>query len=165
MERKIVVEKSQAWVGYVLLVLCAGGFLAARSAIPVADEGADSQIVMTRAAAIALLLITLALGSWGVWLLSHDRPTVIGFGILCVLAAGPTLLGAGLNLADFLSNTGYNNFGALILIYIGRTALLAATALPIGYLVWFTVRRRRASGASTLDPNPNPNPPRNPGSA
>jgi len=77
---------------------------------------------------------------------------VLGFVFL--LVAGPTLLGAIVNLTDLLSATGYNAFGALIIIMIGNSVLPFGAVLALLIAVWSAVRQLRARRAARTPPPP-----------
>ena len=87
----------------------------------------------------------MAAGAVGAWLLVPERRLAVVLGLGFLLVAGPTLLGAIVNLTDFLSATGYNAFGALI-IMVGNSVLPFGAVLALLIAGWSAVRQLRRRG-------------------
>ena len=137
-------QRFKAVAGYAALLLSAVGYLVCRIVlIGYMESGVG--VVETVPIGIALGVLAVAAGAVGAWLLVPERRLAVVLGFVFLLAAGPTLLGAIVNLTDFLSATGYNAFGALI-IMVGNSVLPFGAVLALLIAGWSAVRQLRRRG-------------------
>lgn len=142
-----------AIAGYAALLVSAVGYLVCRIVlIGYMESGVG--VVETVPIGIALGVLAVAAGAVGAWLLVPEPRVALVLGFVFLLVAGPTLLGAIVNLTDFLSATGYNAFGALIIIMVGNSVLPFGAVLALLIAVWSAVRQLRARRAPSTPPPP-----------
>lgn len=139
--------------GYAALLVSAVGYLVCRIAL-VGYMESGVGVVETVPIGIALGALAVASGAVGAWLLVPERGVALVLGFVFLLVAGPTLLGAIVNLTDFLSATGYNAFGALIIIMVGNCVLPFGAVLALLIAGWSAVRQLRARRAPRIPPPP-----------
>ncbi|RBP61404.1 hypothetical protein DFO66_12213 [Brevibacterium sanguinis] len=91
----------------------------------------DPEVVPALSCGLILAIAAVAFGVIGVWLLVPEGYMVAVAAVCFLLLARPTMLGAALDLIDYLSASGYANFGALIILWIGNTILLAGAVFSV----------------------------------
>ncbi|WP_101649838.1 hypothetical protein [Brevibacterium ihuae] len=137
-------QRFKAVAGYAALLVSAVGYLVCRVVL-VGYMESGVGVVETVPIGIALGVLAVAAGAVGAWLLVPERRLAVVLGLGFLLVAGPTLLGAIVNLTDFLSATGYNAFGALN-IMVGNSVLPFGAVLALLIAGWSAVRQLRRRG-------------------
>lgn len=137
----------RASAGYFLLLISAGAFLIARTVlVPFVDSGGD--VVRTLSYGISFTIFAALAGFVGVWMLVADRYLVVVLSIVILLAAAPSLFGSILDISDYLSASGYNGFGSIIMIMIGNYVLPVGAAVVVAIGLGRAIQTLRSSGRS-----------------
>lgn len=137
--------------GYIALLVAVVGYLLCRGLLVEYLETV-SDVVRTLVIGISLGVLAVVAGAVGAWLLVPERRVALALGFVFLLAAGPTLLGTIVDLDDFLSESGYNAFGALIIIMVGNSVLPFGAVLALLIAGWSAVRQLRARRAHSTSP-------------
>ncbi|MDN5816625.1 MAG: hypothetical protein L0K46_11430 [Yaniella sp.] len=131
------------FVGYLALLMSATAFLAARYVLlPFADS--TGEVVKTLSYGITFSAIAIVAGFVGAWLLISERYLAIVLSIVLALSAAPSLIGSILDLSDYLSASGYNGFGSIIMIIAGNYVLPVGAALAVAIGVGCAIRAIRS---------------------
>ncbi|WP_301422606.1 hypothetical protein [Yaniella sp.] len=93
---------------------------------------------------ITFSAIAIVAGFVGAWLLISERYLAIVLSIVLALSAAPSLIGSILDLSDYLSASGYNGFGSIIMIIAGNYVLPVGAALAVAIGVGCAIRAIRS---------------------
>ncbi|WP_242136034.1 hypothetical protein [Sediminivirga luteola] len=129
--------------GYLALLIAAAAY-AASAVVLGAFIDATGNVVDRLSTAIFCVTLAVAAGVVGTWLLVQERFAAVALSFVLLLAAGPSLVGSILDLADFLSASGYNGFGALIMIMAGNYLLPIGAAVALTIAVVCAIRAGRS---------------------